>query len=281
MSCKEISLKEIKQLIPKRKKESHKGDFGKILIFAGSRRYPGAAYLCAQAAVRCGSGLVTLVSDPSVLDILSIKLHEAMVVSGNSDEIPALIQNADAIAFGCGMENTDATFLSLKSILESELKIPIIIDADGINVLAKNPKLIQGKNNVLLTPHEGEFARFLKIDRNDLKGNRKQLAEEFVEKYEVNLLLKGFHTIVARKGDVRINTTGNPKMASGGMGDVLTGMIASFAGQGMDVYTAGCFSAFLHGYCADEKGHLMYSVTASDVINDLPYALEKIKNHDV
>lgn len=267
---------EIAQLLPKRKPEAHKGDFGRVLVFAGSRRYPGAAYLCAEAAVRCGSGLVTLASDYEVLDILSMKLNEAMVIHKSAAEVQGLIETADAIAVGCGMGRRSDTLSTLEQVLNSVKETPVVIDADGLNMLCGKLELIKGRANVLLTPHEGEFARLIGSDSAFISRRREALAENFVRKYGVNLLLKGKHTIVASPDEFRINPSGSSKMASGGMGDALTGMIASFAGQGMDVYTAGYFAAFVHGYCGDEKGKTMYSVTAGEVIRELPYALQRL-----
>lgn len=272
-------LEQIRRLIPKRKDHAHKGDFGKVVIFAGSRRYPGAAYLCAQAAVRSGSGLVTLVSDYEILDILSIKLHEAMVIHNDSDEIPKLLQEADAIAIGCGMGNNINTFKAVEYIIKCSDRIPVVIDADGINVLAGKSDILKGRENIILTPHEGEMARLIGVDYHMISENREQLAAEFVEKYGVHLLLKGKNTIIARRNEFAMNPTGSPKMSSGGMGDVLTGMIVSFAGQGLDIYEAGRLAAFVHGYCADERGKRMYSVIASDVIEYIPYALNQILQH--
>lgn len=271
-----LDLKRIQTLIPKRKNYAHKGDFGKVIIFAGSRRYPGASYLCTQAAVRSGSGLVTLISDYEILDILSIKLHEAMIIHNGSQEIPKLIQEADSIAIGCGMGNNMNTLKAVEYVLTIADQIPVVIDADGINVLAGHLDMIRGKSNVLLTPHQGEFSRLIGVHYDIVAKNREHLAIEFVEEYGVNLLLKGKNTIIVRKNELTINPTGSSKMSSGGMGDALTGMIASFAGQGLDVYEAGCLAAFVHGYSADEKGKSMYSVIASDVIEHIPYALNQI-----
>lgn len=269
-------VEEIARLIPKRRPEAHKGDFGRVLIFAGSRRYPGAAYLCAEAAVRCGSGLVTLASDYEILDILSIKLHEAMVIHRSVPEVQQLIETADAIAIGCGMGRRSDTLSTLEQVLSSVKMTPVIIDADGINMLCGELALIKGRRNVLLTPHEGEFARLIGSDSAYISRRREALAENFVRKYGVNLLLKGRHTIVASPDEFRLNPSGSSKMASGGMGDVLTGMIASFAGQGMDIYTAGYFGAFVHGHCGDERGKRMHSVTATEVISEIPYTLHSL-----
>lgn len=280
MSEKRITkIEEIKKQLCSRRSDAHKGDFGKVLIFAGSRRYTGAAYLCAQAAVRCGSGLVTLTTDPQIIDILAIKLNEAMVINNDEPELNELAHTADVIAIGCGMGRHKNTLKAVEYVLNLKRKIPIVIDADAINVLAGKLEKIQGRSDLLLTPHEGEFARLLNISREEVSKYREEYALRFVQVYGVNLLLKGKDTIIAGPNGYRINPTGSAKMASGGMGDILTGMIASLVGQGMELYTAGYVAAFLHGYAADEKGRDMYSVTATDVMEYLPYVLNKIKEH--
>ncbi|MDO5097105.1 MAG: NAD(P)H-hydrate dehydratase [Peptostreptococcaceae bacterium] len=276
MSMSKITaLDEVKKLIPERKENAHKGDFGRVVIFAGSRRYTGAAYFCAQAAVRAGSGLVTLVTQEEVVDILASKLNEAMVVSQNSPIVFELLEKADVIAFGCGMENRDDTKRLLERILEIK-ELLIVLDADGINVLAGEAEKLRGRKNILLTPHEMEFARLIGEDVQKISSDREGTATRFAKEYGVNILLKGKNTIIASPEDYRINPTGSSKMASGGMGDALTGIIASLAGQGLSIYQAGYSGAFIHGYAADEKGKNMYSVTASDVIEFLPYAIYDI-----
>ncbi len=271
---KTTGLNEVKKLIPNREEDAHKGDFGRVVIFAGNRRYTGAAYFCAQAAVRAGSGLVTLVTQEEVVDILANKLNEAMVVSQNSSIAFELLEKADVIAFGCGMGNNDDTKRLLERILEIK-RVPIVLDADGINVLAGESEKLRGGKNILLTPHEMEFARLTGEDVQKISADRER-AIRFAKEYGVNILLKGKNSIIASPEDYRINPTGSSKMASGGMGDALTGIIASLAGQGLDIYQAGYVGAFIHGYAAVQKGKNMYSITASDVIEFLPYAMYDI-----
>ncbi|MDO5061643.1 MAG: NAD(P)H-hydrate dehydratase [Peptostreptococcaceae bacterium] len=274
MTCRE----EIGGLIPKRKEDAHKGDFGRIVIFAGSRRYTGAAYFCAQAAVRSGAGLVTLITEEEVVDILATKLNEAMVLPQDSPLVSDLLNSADAIAVGCGMGNNENTKQIVEKILSLQKNIPIIIDADAINVLAGNAKRLRGKENILLTPHEMEFARLLDIDVQKVAQDREQMASSFAKEYGVNLLLKGKHTVIAAPNEYKINPTGSAKMASGGMGDTLAGVIAALAGQGLSIYQAGYCGAYIHGYAADQKGKKMYSVTATDVLEYLPYAIYDLAN---
>lgn len=267
------SKEEVRELIPKRRENAHKGDFGRVVIFAGSRRYTGAAYFCAQSAVRSGSGLVTLVTQEEVVDILAAKLNEVMVLSQHSPVISDLIESADVIAVGCGMGIGDNTERIVEKILSLQRKIPVIMDADAINVLAGNTKIIRGKENILLTPHEMEFARLLKVDVQEISNDREGSAIRFAKEYGIHLLLKGRHTVIANPKEYKLNPSGSAKMASGGMGDALTGIIASLAGQGLNIYQAAYCGAFIHGYAADEKGKNMYSVTASDLIEFLPYAI--------
>ena len=236
----------IKGLIKKRNKYSHKGDYGRTLILAGSAGFTGAAYISTQAAVRSGAGLVTLGCDSSIQNILSGKLVEAMTVSTNDEiRLDSLITKSDSIAIGPGLGNNNCTLNLLKKVLLNS-KCPVVIDSDGLNVLEGNLEILKNKKcQIVLTPHMGEMARISGFSIDEINKNKIDIAKEFAKKHKVVLLLKGFNTIITDGKTVQINPTGSSAMASGGMGDCLTGIIASFISQGYDIMTAACIGAYI------------------------------------
>lgn len=263
-------------LIP-RDKEGYKGDFGRVLVIAGSRGYSGAAFLTTEGAVRSGAGLVTLCIPKELQDIMSIKLTEAMTINyEETEKINNIVIKSDVIAIGPGMTNSRLTYNILsETILKSEC--PIVIDADGLNVLQSNLELLQMKNNqIILTPHYGEMARLTGITIDEIKEDKIRIAKKFAKEHEVILLLKGHRTIITDGSDVFINTTGNSAMASGGMGDVLTGIIASFIAQGYEPLEATYLAAYIHGYCGDKLAETMFCVNASHIIEELPFIIKEI-----
>lgn len=267
----------IKSIIMKRKKYSHKGDFGKVTIIAGSDRFSGAAYISTQSAVRSGAGLVTLCTNKSIVDILKGKMVEAMAITYENDNFKEIVSDSDSIAIGPGMGNNEFTFNQVKSILCSE-GCPVVIDADGLNVLKNNLELLkQSKRKIVVTPHMAEMARLVGSSTEKIIHNRIDIAVEFAKKYQVIVLLKGYNTIITDGEEVYINSTGNSKMASGGMGDALTGIIASFIGQNYDPFKATILGAYIHGYCGDILSKEMFSVNASHIIEKLPYILADIE----
>lgn len=269
----------IKESIIKRNKYSHKGDFGRTLIFAGSKGYSGASYIATEAAVKTGAGLVTLCTYKEIQNILCEKLIEAMTVSFDEEEkVNEMIKKSDAIAIGSGMGNSKYTLDILKKVI-SNAKCPIVIDADGINVLSGNLSILENKNSeIILTPHLGEMSRITGINIESIKKDRRVITEEFALKYNVTVLLKGFNTIITDGKTTVINSTGSSAMASGGMGDCLTGIITSLIGQGYPPFKAAYIGAYLHGYCGDILAKDKFSVTASDVIEEIPYAMKKLGN---
>jgi len=278
----EFSLKEfiseksfIAEAIPVRGKQSHKGDFGRVSIIAGSRDFSGAAYIATEAAVRSGAGLVTLCCHDSIKEIMSNKLIEAMTVSFKDKErLNDILMKSDAIAIGPGMGDCVETFKILKDVIQYT-NCPIVIDADGINVLKNNLNILKGKRNqIVLTPHLGEMSRITGIPVETIKRNRVDIAKTFAKEYNVIVLLKGFNTVITDGDTLVINTTGNSSMASGGMGDCLTGIITSFIGQGLEPLKAAYVAAYIHGYCGDILSEKNYCVTAREVINKLPLAIK-------
>lgn len=278
-------------LLHRRDRQAHKGQFGHCLIIAGSAGKTGAAALSANSAVRAGSGLVTLAVAESLHRILEIKTTEVMTValpdanSGHltSSAFPAIVKllaGKDAVAIGPGLDRRPGTTSLVHNIVES-VSLPLVIDADGLNALAEDIDVLRRKKSasVILTPHPGEMARLLGASIPDVEAIRISVAQEFARNFGIYLVLKGARTIIASPaGTAAINGSGNPGMASGGMGDVLTGIITSLLGQGYCAWDACRLGVFIHGYAADlvaeEKGEI--GIRATDVQEMLPYAYNKL-----
>ncbi len=281
----------ISQLLHRRNRQAHKGHFGHCLIIAGSPGKTGAAALSANSAVRAGSGLVTLAVPDKLHPILEVKTTEAMTVSlpdagtgylANSafPAIGKLLAGKDALAIGPGIDRRPGTVALVHALVET-VDLPMVIDADGLNALADDITVLRRKKsaNIVLTPHPGEMARLLGTSIPDVEAIRISVAQEFARNYGIYLVLKGARTIIASpNGMSSINGSGNPGMATGGMGDVLTGIIVSLLGQGYRTENACRLGVFLHGYAADlvaeEKGEI--GMSATDVQEKLPYACKKL-----
>ena len=258
-------------------KFSFKNDFGKVTIFAGSKGFTGAAYIACESAVKTGSGLVTLVSDEYVQNIVSMKLTEAMTVNYNEKErINNLIKSSDVIGFGCGMGNNKDTLERLKYVL-SNSRCPVVIDADGLNVLENNKEVLKAyKNRIIITPHLGEMSRLTGKDISYIRNNRLDVAKTFAKENGVIVLLKGYETIITNGDELYINPTGNSSMANGGMGDCLLGIITSLIGQKIDVFNAVVCAAYIHGYIGDKLSKSLYTVNASDIIKNLQRTIKDL-----
>ncbi|AJA48860.1 bifunctional NAD(P)H-hydrate repair enzyme Nnr [Clostridium pasteurianum DSM 525 = ATCC 6013] len=268
-----------KKKVAVRDKYSHKGNYGRVLIFAGSEQYTGAAYISTEGAVRSGAGLVTLCCDEDILQTLRSKFNEAMTISSkNIEGVNKLLANSNCVAVGPGMGDNENTYKVLNFVLKNS-KCPVVIDADGINVLSKDLSILENsKVPVLITPHPGEMSRLTGLPVDYIEKNRIKVAKEFAKKYNVIVLLKGYNTVITKGNSVIVNSTGNSAMASGGMGDCLTGIITSFIAQGQDVIDAAVTGAFLHGYCGEMLSKEMFNVSASDVLDAIPYAIKKLQN---
>lgn len=266
--------------IKKRNILSHKGDFGKCLIFAGSRGFSGAAKISSRAAIKSGSGLVTVVCSKDVESIVSSALMEAMCTTYdeeiNINRVDELIEKASSIAIGPGMGNNEITLGVLKNILNKR-KAPLVVDADGLNVLEDNLDLIKGKkeNIIIMTPHLGEMSRITGLDIEYIKKNRIDVTKKFAKTYNVIVVLKGYNTIITDGDSLYINTTGNSSMANGGMGDCLTGIISSLIGQKYDPMIATILSVYIHGIIGDKLSKTKFVVTAEDIINNLSSTIKE------
>jgi ADP-dependent NAD(P)H-hydrate dehydratase / NAD(P)H-hydrate epimerase len=277
-------------LVHERRRAAHKGDFGHLLALAGARGKSGAALLCGGAALRVGTGLVTLAGPSSLNAIFSSVLVEAMTIPFREradgslalDEgaIAQALQGKSAVAFGPGVGvSTDTIGLTRWLLAHSEL--PLVIDADGLNCLATDlSPLREARGPVILTPHPGEMARLLQTSNAEVQSRRIEVARAFATRHRCCLVLKGAHTVIAApEGQVWVNTTGNPGMASGGMGDVLTGVLAGLLAQGYPAAEACMLGVYLHGYAGDraaqEKGEA--GIIARDVIEQLPGGLRALR----
>lgn len=275
---------------PKRAVDAHKGSFGHVLVIAGSAGGTGAAYLTAQASALSGSGLVTLAVGKSIFPIMAAKLTEVMVrpffetrdwslsLLAEKDLIN-FSDKADVLAVGPGISQNKETQGLVRDII-AKIEKPIVLDADGINACVGHIDVLKtARSKLILTPHPGEMARLIGQDIKYIGQNRKDVALKFAAEYNTVLVLKGHNTVVAAPtGDVYVNETGNVGMATGGSGDVLTGMIASFIGQGAGPFAAAVLGTYFHGLAGDialkDKGAL--SLLAMDILNKLPEALKAL-----
>ncbi len=284
------TINELIRKFPKRRRDAHKGDFGHVLVIAGSVGYTGAAYLASQAAILTGSGLVTLAVGRSLYEIMATKLTEVMVKPFfetkdyslsllAEKELLAFGERCSVVAMGPGVSQNKETQQLIRNLV-TKFNKPVIIDADGINAFVGHLDMLKNAKTLrVLTPHPGEMARLIGKDASEVQANRKDIALKFASEYNSVLILKGQGTIVANSaGEIYVNETGNPGMATGGVGDILTGMIASFVGQGCDLFTASIMGAHFHGLAGDmalkEKGAL--GLIATDLLNKLPEALKAL-----
>ena len=268
---------DISSLIPKREKFGYKSDYGRVAIIAGSEEYSGAAYLSTEAAVKTGSGLVNLYTHRKIRDSMRNKLSEAMVGVYHLEEgLGEKIKSAQVVAIGPGL-GTTAEANELINWVITNYTGKIVIDADGLNVLANQLEILNKcKGEIIITPHLGEMARLTGKGIEDINMNRIDMAKEFSNKYGVTVLLKGLYTVIERGNQVYVNPTGNSSMASGGMGDTLTGIITSFVGQGLNTLDAGKLGAYIHGYIGEWLSEEMYAVSATNIIEKIPFYLKEL-----
>ncbi len=273
---------QMKSLIPVRKKFDHKGNAGRLLIIAGSKGKMGAAILAAGAAFRTGAGMVYMHAPSCGLDILQTTIPEAMVETDKErDHISEtkLPKGINAIAVGPGIGTNENTQKAVLQLIENTI-IPLILDADVLNILAQNPDwLSKVPSNSILTPHPGEFKRLVGEWKNDF--DRIERLSDFAKKYNVNIVLKGAYSAIAdSEGKVHFNSTGNPGMATAGSGDVLTGIVGALLAQGLEASYALKLGVFLHGQAGDmaaiKNGQL--SMVASDITKNLSKALLELEN---
>lgn len=286
-----LTFSDCGKLLKKRHQNSHKGTHGHLFILAGSTGKSGAAILSANAALRTGAGLLTLgvpksinsVIEENCIEAMSIPLEETVEGTLDESSLKRIIQilkgKKSALAIGPGLSTNEKTKnLVLKIISKAEL--PVVLDADALNILSENENIIKkAKSDVVITPHPGEMARLAKLTNREVQENRIDVAKEFATKNRCTVILKGARSVIASPdGRIFINPTGNPGMATGGMGDALTGMVASFLAQGYSSLNSSILGTFLHGFagdiCANETGETGF--TATDLILNIPAALTRI-----
>jgi len=273
----------------KRKPDTHKGDYGHILIIGGSRGLSGAVCLSAKAALRSGAGLVTVGVPKSLNDIFEIKLTEAMSLPLAEEEgalsqeafsnIKSFLKKIDLIVLGPGAGLGISTRKLIIRIIK-EIDKPMVVDADALTALALNPEvLLKRKTKTLvLTPHLGEFSRLVKLDVGKIKKKRKELVKKFALRYNLTLILKGSSTLVSDGRRIFENNTGNPGMATAGSGDVLSGIIAGLLSQGVDQFKAAKVGVYLHGLAGDFalRDKTQNCLIASDIIEYLPSTIKRL-----
>ena len=265
-------------LLPDRKINAHKGDFGRILLLCGSRGYTGAAALAALGALRCGAGLVYLGVPESIYAIEAIKLtepivfplpdSEGMLSEGAADHVLKMLSKMDSVLIGPGLGQSEGTLAVLKTVLKNA-DCPVVVDADGINLLSGHKDILRGRTApTIMTPHMGEFIRL----GGNTNAARADAAVEIATALGTVLVLKGHGTIVTDGEECYVNPTGNPGMAVGGSGDVLAGMIAGLLGQGLTPLTAAACGVWLHGAAGDvcAKNTGMYGMLPSDMLAEIP-----------
>ena len=240
---------------PKRKKNSHKGSYGKVLMIAGSKGMSGAAYLSAKAAYAVGAGLVQIYTHEENRVILQQLLPEAIITTYDtfdSEQLEKLIQWADLIGIGCGLGKSDTAERVMQYTLKRAL-VPCVVDADGINILSKHMEWIEETNAlIVLTPHMKEMSRMLQCSVKELIEQRMEKLHAFVERYKVVCVLKDARTLVAKEHqNTYLNLSGNAAMAKAGSGDVLAGVIVGILAQQCEPYTSACLGVFLHGLAGD------------------------------
>ena len=269
--------------LPMRPFDFHKGQAGRVGVIAGSRGFIGAADLCSRGVLHGGAGLVTLYVKEDAYPLLAVRTTAEVMVKCVSDYREVLRDPLDALAIGPGISTQPAAEIL---DLMSRAKCPLVIDADALNILALHG--IEGLRSIfvpcLLTPHPGEFARLVKHEPEWKTLSRRASAEEFVRRFpNTSLLLKGSRTVISGRGKpVAFNTTGHPGMASGGMGDVLTGVCAALIGQGLCPYEAGCLGAWVDGRAAElaltYSGYSAESLSAMAVLDHLGRAFSELGN---
>lgn len=277
------SIDDVRNIIVKRKRDSHKGTYGRIGFFSGSKGMAGAAVLNLNAALRSGSGLVKAIVPDSIYHVVESMSIEGMTYTYSEDNLSyeeidnELLSFADVVAIGSGCKNLKH-FSNYFDYIIKKTTIPMVIDAEGINQLFLD-KLKNREQPIILTPHFGEMAKLLKKDVSFLRKNIIETARNFSITNNIFLVLKGARTLSAcPDGTVLINTTGNPGMATAGSGDVLTGVIASLLGQGIKTEEALLAGVYIHGLAgdiaADKYGE--HSLIATDIISNLPKAFKNI-----
>jgi len=277
-------------LLPERSHFAHKGTFGHLLVVAGSSGKTGAAALAGNASVRSGCGLVTVATPAAVHDIIEVKLTEAMsyplpdnrgfLALDALTHIETLLAERQALAVGPGLGVSD-NLKRLIGRLVSDCELPMVIDADGLNLLCGQMECVKHKpgRQIVLTPHPGEMARLTGLTVQEIQADRFEVTRQFSRESGAVILLKGARTVVAAPdGRVNINSSGNEGLASGGSGDVLTGLVGGLLAQGLDAFSAASLGAWLHGRSAEIAAETFGTagMTATDLLPQLPVVRQEL-----
>ena len=278
--------------LPYRPADANKGTFGKLMVVAGSINYVGAAYLACKAAMRSGTGLVTLATPKTLQPMLATTLVETtylplpesepgVISPGAADVIKQQISGYNALLVGCGIGLHDSVKAFIESLLLTpDIGIPVIVDADGLNIMAQIPSWWDKLNGeVIITPHPGEMSRLTGLPVAKIKKDRIEVARKYAVHWNVTVVLKGAHTVVAAPdGEVKLSAMANSGLASAGTGDVLAGCIAGLVAQGLDPFTAAVCGVYLHAdageVVAEELGEA--GMVAGDLLEVLPYVIRDI-----
>ena len=281
----------MKGILKKRKKDTHKRDYGHVFVLAGSRGLTGAAALCANASLRAGAGLVTLGIPSSLNLVMEAKLTEVMTcplaetrkatlsLRAKSD-ILNKVKGADVLIVGPGLSQHSETKKLIRQLIVN-IKKPMVLDADALNAVSDDVSILKKiHQDYIVTPHPGEMSRLVKKSTAYVKNNRLSIAKKFSNNYNAVVVLKGSGTVVTDRGAKRhcINKSGNPGMATAGSGDVLAGIIGGFLAQGLALFEAARLAVYVHGVAGDlaarEKGEI--GLIASDILDKVPPAIKKI-----
>lgn len=273
-----------RKMLPDRPEDSNKGTYGRLLVIAGSKGMAGAAYLNAHAAYMTGAGLVRIYTSSDNREILQTLLPEAIITTYeeyNKEELLSLLTWADSVCIGSGLGMSRLSEKILKTVIEY-VKVPCLIDADGLNLLAENKNYLNqmAERRFVITPHMKEMSRLIGTPVEELKADRIQILKDFISRYRITCVLKDSRTLIAseEKG-IRMNLTGNSAMAKAGSGDVLAGVISGWMVQGKEAEDAAELGTYIHGLSGDlakfEKG--VYSVMARDLIEYISKALMKLE----
>jgi len=279
----------VARLLPKRDRSAHKGEFGRLLVVAGSVGMTGAATLAAESALRAGTGLAYVGCPGSLNDILEVKLTEALthplpetpersLDSTGLSRILELSEEMDVLAIGPGVSRHPGTAQLIRGLVAQGRK-PFVLDADGLTACADEPSALEGAHAAaVITPHPGEMSRLMGISTGEVQAKRYEVAQAAARRFRAVVVLKGAYTIIAEGERTMINPTGNPGLATGGTGDVLTGVVASLLGQGLAPFEAAAAGAYLHGLAGDiaaeRRGRA--SLIAGDLVEALPEAFARV-----
>ena len=269
-----ITLDYVKKIFPKRNDDSNKGDYGRLFCLCGSYCMAGAAIMAAKSAIKSGVGIVDVALDNSIYPIVASNVVEAVyTIIDDEFNLTDCLNKSSACVVGCGLSINDKTRKIVKDVI-SYKDIPIVIDADGINIISENIDILKtAGENIILTPHLKEMSRILLEDVSVIKNNKCEIAKNFASKFKISLVLKDHETVIALpNGEVYLNNIGNAGMAKGGSGDVLSGMISSFLAQGMNIKDALLCGVYLHAKAGDNCARKLskVSMTPIDIINELP-----------